>query len=116
MRNYDVYLPVRYNDGAIIPQATLGQIRDGIVQKFGGATVLALSSGSWHHCGETHSEDIRILRVICEDNEGSKKFFEELKEQLEEQLKQTEIFIVTWEVETVNRRFPNSVEKFNRHC
>ena len=116
MRNYDIYLPTHYNDGTPIPQMTLDTIRGKVINRFGGATILAESSGSWHHNGETRTEGMRILRVICEDNKGNAKYIESFKATLEARLGQEEIFIVTWEVQTVSRRFPNSVENFNRRC
>ena len=93
MNKYEVYLPLKYNNGATIEPEKLKQIRQQLMAVFGALTVSSLSApfqGTWHYGGvEFVDEIIRVEIITNEEIE----FFRNFKRRLKSKLRQIDILI-----------------------
>lgn len=95
MKEYELYVPLRYNDGSRIEPEKLQHIKVRLLDRFGGLTFIPQPrEGYWKYGGVTYRDSIVIYRVVTPDAEGARRFFQQLKEQLKEELAQEEILII----------------------
>jgi hypothetical protein len=92
---YEIYLPLNYNDGRPIEPGKLHQIKEELTYRFGGLTVFppgTPAEGLWVHKGQLVRDDIVILRVVTtyEADDYLKKY----EVTLEQRLEQEEVLIV----------------------
>jgi hypothetical protein len=69
MKKYEIYLPLKYNDGREIEAEKIKQIREELIAVFGALTVSSQSApyqGSWKYGGVDFIDDI----IIGEGNSG----------------------------------------------
>ncbi|HKO34925.1 MAG TPA: hypothetical protein VJV21_00490 [Pyrinomonadaceae bacterium] len=67
MRRYEIYLPLKYNDGKEIESEKIKQIREELIGKFGAITVSSRSSpyqGTWKYGGVEYIDDIIKIEVV----------------------------------------------------
>jgi hypothetical protein len=77
MKRYEIYLPLKYNDGKEIEPEKIKQVREELIAKFGALTVSSLSApyqGTWRYGGAEFIDDIIKIEIITMDDgatEGS---------------------------------------------
>jgi len=104
MREYKIYLPLKYNDGKDIEEEKLRQIKAELVDAFGAVTVSSLSSpyqGTWKYGGVEFIDDIIKIEVVATDDRATKKFFKDFKGRLKESLQQIDILITTHGIQVI---------------
>jgi hypothetical protein len=104
MKKYEIYLPLRYNDGTEIEPEKLDHIRERLVAVFGAVTVSPLSApyrGTWRYGGVQFVDDIVRFEIIAKQEFHSNLFFKSFKEQLKRTLRQFDILITVQTIETV---------------
>ena len=104
MRKYDIYLPLKYNDGTNIEAEIIRSIKEELVDAFGAITVSSLSSpyqGTWKYGGVEFIDDIIKIEVVATNDRATKKFFKEFKEGLKESLQQIDILITTHGIQVI---------------
>jgi hypothetical protein len=95
VKEYEVYVPLDYNDGSPIESEKLVAVRERILQQFGYLTYLpAENVGYWTLGSVTYRDRIVLYRVVSGDVRRARRFFRRLKEELKRDLRQEEIFIV----------------------
>ena len=101
MKKYDIYLPLRYNDGRQIEDERFDQV-DVLYERFGGLTTVMHEfplRGLWSGGSEAYLDLIIIYTTIdFEPSESTTQFFEEYKEILKSQFQQEEILITVQEI------------------
>ena len=98
MRKYEIYLPLKYNDGKQIEPEKIKQIREELIGMFGAITVSSRSSpyqGTWKYGGVEYIDDIIKVEVVTSEDKVTKKFLKDFKERLKESLRQIDILITT---------------------
>ncbi len=100
MKEFDIYVPCRKNDGTLVELADIESIKSTLIKTFGGFTHLQQrNKGAWKVGGTTFHDDVTILRVL---DDGSAAFdMRKFKETLERTLKQDSVLIVEREVRCV---------------
>ena len=104
MKKYEIYLPLKYNDGSEIEPEKIKQIREELIAVFGALTVSSLSApfqGTWRYGGVEYIDDIIKIELITEDDRKTEKFIKEFKEHLKELLRQIDILITTQDIRTI---------------
>ena|SRR5207253_1880559 len=104
MRNYEIYLPLKYNNGQAIESEKLTDIRDELAEAFGAITVSSLSApyqGTWKYGGVEYIDDIIKIQVVTRNDRATKKFFKDFKERLKESLQQIDILITTHGIQVI---------------
>lgn len=102
MPRYEIHLPLKFNDGHPIPDDLFTQVRNDLIERFGGLHVLSPGSpaqGWWKSGSVVYRDDILIFRVTTVQNEDH--FFREYKQKLLELFQQEEIWIEIEETRTL---------------
>jgi len=87
MKKYEIYLPLKYNDGREIEAEKTKQIREELIAVFGALTVSSQSApyqGSWKYGGVDFIDDIIKIEIIAGADRKTEKFFREFKEHLKQ--------------------------------
>jgi hypothetical protein len=104
MKKYEIYLPLKYNDGKEIEPEKFKQIREELIAVFGAITVSSLSApfqGTWSYGGVEFIDDIIRIEIITAADLTSNRFFRQLKGRLKRQLRQFDILITVQDIRTI---------------
>ncbi|HET8781280.1 MAG TPA: hypothetical protein VFM63_02590 [Pyrinomonadaceae bacterium] len=104
MKKYEVYLPLKYNDGQEVEPEKLKEITQQLVAVFGAVTVSSLSApfqGTWRYGGVEFVDEIIRFEIITEQDFRSNLFFKKFKKQLKRTLRQFDILITVQTIETI---------------
>jgi hypothetical protein len=102
VREFEVYVPLHYNDGSPIESAKLDRLRQRLFDYFGGLTDTRQSNaGAWKVGNVVFHDEIVIYRVLAVKQHPARRFLMELKEELEKELRQEEMLIVERKVEVL---------------
>lgn len=104
MREYKIYLPLKYNDGRDVEEEKLREIKAELVEAFGAITVSSVSApyqGRWKYSGVEYIDDIIKIEVVATNDRVTKKFFKDFKERLKESLRQIDILITTHGIQVI---------------
>ncbi len=101
-REYDLYYPLRYNDGREVEPAKVVGLKERLTERFGGLTFFPQKSeGTWKIGSVTFRDEMVILRVLAEEVRAARDFFRKLKEELKADLQQEDVLIVERRVRTL---------------
>jgi hypothetical protein len=102
VKEYDLFLPLRYNDGSSIEGRKFQQLQEELLGKFGGLTYFPQANqGFWKLGDVTYRDEIVVYRVLAADSRGARRFLRTLKERLKAEFKQEEILIVERDVDAL---------------
>ena len=94
MKEYELYIPLSYNDGSPIEGRKLLRLRERLLEEFGGLTFFAQpNKGFWRFGGVTYRDEIVIYRIVT-GKRSARRFLVKLKEELKRDFKQEEILMV----------------------
>lgn len=100
-RRYEIYLPVRYNDGTEIESEKFDQMERELVERFGGVTSVQRQfplQGIWKEEQQIYLDLIVIFTVLDLSGTAVHDFFIPYKEELKHRFKQEEILITMHEL------------------
>ncbi len=99
MKEYDVFVPLFYNDGSPIEPAKFQDLQNRLLERFDGLTYFPQANeGFWKFGDMTYRDEIVIYRVISQDSSGSREYLSNLKEHLKREFRQLDILIIEREV------------------
>lgn len=102
MKEYDIYVPLYYNDGSPVEAEKFQRLQEELLDRFEGLTFFPQpNEGFWKMAGVTYRDEIVIYRVITVAEEDARQFLADLKEQMKSRFDQEEILIVERDVETL---------------
>jgi hypothetical protein len=102
VKEYDLFIPLFYNDGKPIESRKLHRLQTTLSEQFDGLTFFPQpNKGHWKLAGVTYRDDIVIYRVLTGNVRRARKYLAELKQELKRDLRQEEILIVEREVKTL---------------
>ena len=102
MKEYDVFVPLRYNDGSPVEPVKLQILHARLLEFFNGVTFFPQATqGSWKVGDVTYHDEIVIYRVVGRRISAARRFLKQLKEELKVTLQQVDILIVERDVETL---------------
>ena len=102
MQEYDLFIPLLYNDGTPIDVAKFQDLQKRLLNQFGGLTFFPQpNQGFWVMGDVTYRDEIVIYRVLAAKRRVARQFLARLKEELKKSLQQEEILIVERTVETL---------------
>lgn len=100
MKEYDIFIPLTYNDGTPIESRKLVRLRERLLEEFGGLTFFPQrNEGLWNLGNVTYRDEIVIYRVFATKVRAARRFLTALKADLKKDLQQEEILIVEKDVE-----------------
>ncbi len=102
MLEYELYVPLHYNDGRPIDPGLLKNLKRRLVDQFGGLTHFQQENeGLWKIGDHTFRDRIEIVRVLANDEKDAQRYFARLKEDLARELGQQDFLIVSRQVAAV---------------
>jgi hypothetical protein len=95
VKEYDIYIPLTYNDGSPVEGRKIERIGEMLLEQFGGVTFFPQANQGFWKMGEVVFKDqIVIFRVLTARTNFARRFLAKLKEKLKKDLEQEEILIV----------------------
>jgi hypothetical protein len=102
VKEYDLFIPLCYNDGSPIEPRKLQRLHARLLEQFDGLTFFPQpSEGYWKLAGVTYRDEIVVYRVLTDKVRAARRFLTKLKEDLKRDFRQEEILIVERDVETL---------------
>jgi hypothetical protein len=104
MKKYEIYLPLKYNDGKEIEAEKIKLIREELIAAFGALTVSSQSApyqGRWKYGGVDFIDDIIKIEIIAGADRKTERFFRQFKNRLKTLLRQIDILITAQEIKTL---------------
>lgn len=104
MKKYEIYLPLKYNDGRDIEAEKLKQIREELIAFFGALTVSSQSApyqGTWKYGGVSFIDDVIKIEIIAGADRRTQKFLKDFKVHLKSLLDQIDILITAQNIRTI---------------
>jgi hypothetical protein len=102
VKEYDIFLPLRYNDGTPIELVKFRNLQGLLLSNFAGLTFFPQANqGFWKLGDVTYRDEIVIFRVLASDARRARSFLRKLKEDLKAGFAQEEILIVERDVDTL---------------
>ena len=101
MKKYEIYVPLKYNDGKKIEPQKLKEIRQQLIAVFGSVTTSPRSApleGTWRYGGVEFVDDIVRIEIITDED---LVFFKNFKRQLKRMLCQIDILITVQDIHTI---------------
>jgi hypothetical protein len=95
-RRYDIYLPLRDNDGQPLPGTLFDSVELRLMVRFGGLTMQQRSfplRGLWREASRVYVDEVIIMTVLDFHRQGSSRFIAQLKRALLKEFDQLEILI-----------------------
>ncbi len=95
-RRFEVLLPARFNDGREVPDKTIGQAINEIVDTFGAMSYYKdAAEGYWQHGEMLFCDTLGLIVVDVLDTAKNRKWMKAFKARWKERLEQLEIWIVS---------------------
>jgi hypothetical protein len=95
VREFDLYIPLYYNDGAPVEPKKFQDLQRRLLDQFGGLTFFPQpNQGFWTVGNVTYRDEIVIYRVVTKKARAARRFFAKPKEQFKKTFRQGDIFIV----------------------
>jgi hypothetical protein len=102
VREYDIFLPLLYNDGSAVEPGTFENLKRLQLDELGGVTYFPQpAEGLWRMGEVVYHDEIVIYRVLSEKPRKARRFLSQLKKALKPPFQQEEILIVERDVETL---------------
>lgn len=102
MNEYDIFLPLRLNDGTDVDPRRLEALKRRLLDEFGGVTYFPQpNEGLWRMGDVVYQDEIVIFRVLAEKRKRTRRILADLKEELKESFQQEEILIIERDVKTL---------------
>jgi hypothetical protein len=102
LRRYEVLLPLRFNDGQLVPDDVVADTLLELEQHFGAVSSETQTiRGFWRHEGESYRDDLIRVFVDVDDAPEHRQFFLEFKEQLKARFGQLDIWMTTYLVDVL---------------
>jgi hypothetical protein len=102
VKEYELYVPLAYNDGSPVEPRKIDWIGERLLERFGGCTFFPQrNEGMWRMGSVTFRDEIVIFRVLTDKVRLARRFFRALKTELKEELHQEEILIVEKDAEVL---------------
>jgi hypothetical protein len=101
-RRYEVLIPLRFNDGTLVPDELIAETILEFRARFGAvSSETQVIRGQWEHQGEVYRDEHMRLFVDVLDLPENRDFFQQLKERLKERFKQLDIWMTSYSIEVL---------------
>jgi len=102
LRRYEIYLPLRFNDGQPVPNELIADTLLELRQRFGAVSCETQTiSGAWEHEDRVYRDDLVRVFVDVADLPANREFFVDLKGRLKARFRQIDLWMTTYLVDVV---------------
>ena len=97
---FELLLPLRFNDGTLVPTALIAGTVQEIERHFGAASWESqVIEGIWHQGGVQFRDQLNRVFVDAEDTPENRRFFRDLKSRLKSRFQQLDIWLTAHPIE-----------------
>lgn len=101
-RRYEILLPLRFNDGQLVPDELIADTLIELRQRFGAVSAESQTiHGTWMHEGHAYRDDLVRIFVDVPDLTEYRAFFGAFKERLKQRFQQIEIWMTTYLIDVI---------------
>jgi hypothetical protein len=101
-RRFELLLPLRFNDGEIVPNALIVDTLLELEAQFGAvSSETQVIRGHWQHQGQEYRDDLIRIFVDAPDEPGNRQFFVDFKDRLKSRFQQIDIWMTTYPIEVL---------------
>ena len=101
-RRFEILLPLKHNDGTIVPAELFEQCREELIAQFAGLSLQpSVIRGIWISEGTRFEDELLRLVIDVEDTPENRSFFVTYKAVLLERFAQVEIYIVSFPIDVL---------------
>jgi len=102
LRRFEILLPLRLNDGQLVPDGLLAGLLMQLEDRFGAfSSETQTIQGRWRHEGQSYRDELVRVFIDVPDTPETLRFFLEFKETLKTELKQIDIWMTTYPIEVL---------------
>jgi hypothetical protein len=102
LRRFEILLPLRFNDGELVPDELVGETVLELRQRFGAVSAeTQVIRGHWQHQGEVYRDELVRVFVDVPDSGKTRDFFVAYKDQLKARFRQLDIWMTTYPIEVI---------------
>ncbi len=102
VRRFEVLLPLRFNDGAAVPDDAIADTLLELEQRFGAVSCETQTiRGQWRHDSQSYRDDLMRVFVDVADDPENREFFIQCKERLKARFQQLDIWLTTYLIEVL---------------
>jgi hypothetical protein len=102
VRRFEVLLPLRFNDGQLVPEDLIAATLVELESHFGAVSCETQTiRGLWHHEGRPYRDHLIRVFVDADDTSESRQFFLDFKELLKARFQQLDIWRATYPIEVL---------------
>lgn len=99
---FEILLPLRFNDGGVVPRELIAEAIGELEARFGAATwETQVLHGSWRHEGMTYHDELIRIFVDADDTSSNRTFFKEYKDKMKARFRQIDIWLTVHPIETI---------------
>jgi hypothetical protein len=99
-RRFEVLLPLRFNDGRVVPGEWIAEAILEIVDHFGAASYETQKvEGHWRHSGILYRDDLVRIVVDVPDSARNRQWMRQFKDRWKVRLEQLELWMVSYRID-----------------
>jgi hypothetical protein len=102
LRRFEILLPLKFNDGSMVPGELTAQTILELREKFGAVSCETQTiKGVWQQAGQEYRDDLVRLFIDVPDLGEHRQYFVEYKEILKIRFQQIDIWMVTYPLDVI---------------
>jgi hypothetical protein len=99
---FEMLLPLRFNDGQVVPTELIAETIHDLEDRFGAATwETQVLQGRWRHEGTSYRDELVRVFVDTQDTNSNRDFFTAYKARLKSRFKQLDIWLTVHPIEVL---------------
>lgn len=103
MSEFDIFLPLFFNDGSQVPKELFQILQTRLLEQFDGLTFFPQpNKGFWKMGSVTYQDEIVVLRTVTKKPKRARKYLSDLKAWMKTTFQQEEILIIERKVRLVD--------------
>lgn len=101
-RRFEILLPLRFNDGASVPEELVADTLLELRRRFGAVSCETQAiRGMWEHQDQLYRDDLIRVFVDVPDVTEARSFIEDFKEVVKTRFQQLDIWMTTYPIEVI---------------
>ena len=101
-RRYEILLPLRFNDGELVPDEFVGEALLELEQKFGAVSwETQVIRGAWQQAGKFYHDELMRVFADVPDKPENRQFFLEFKERMKNKFRQLDIYLTSYAIDVL---------------